>query len=262
MIPTRVAESDAQKAAGMQTVVRALRILGELGRTRTGVTLQQLSEALDIPLASMHRLLAVMTSEGFVVRSPRNRRYFAGPAALTLSEAAHRESRLCHVPPGPLAQVAAVTGETAFITELIGDKAVCVSLAEGRRPMRLFVRLGQEMPLHAAASARTLLLDFPESEVRALLESTSLDRFTDGTPVTADEVLTHLAAIPTRGGYDMCRDELDRGVWAISAPIRNAHGDVRQSITVAAPELRLRRTETWDRAVRAVLDAARELSQD
>lgn len=261
MIPTRVAESDAQKTAGMQTVVRALRILEELGRTQTGVTLQQLSDALDIPLASMHRLLAVMTTEGFVVRSPRNRRYFAGPAALTLSEAAHRESRLCHIPSAPLAKVAAATGETAFITELIGDKAVCVSLAEGRRPMRLFVRLGQEMPLHAAASARTLLLDFPEADVRALLANTSLDRFTDGTPTTADDVLAHLATIPARGGYDMCRDELDRGVWAISAPIRDANADVRQSITVAAPELRLRRTEHWDRAVRAVLDAARALSQ-
>lgn len=259
MIPTRETSAKPGENTGMHTLVRALRVLRTIGQSTTGISLQELCDTLEIPLASAHRVLMVLQSEGFVTRSPVTKRFFVGPDALPVGEAARLGDRLCHIPPDSLIRAAALAGETVFLTELIGEEAVCVAIAECKRPLRLFVRLGQQMPVHAAASARTLLTDYTIDDVRDLLGAGPFESYTDATPRSVEAVMAHLRAINSRG-FDCCKEELDEGVWAISAPIRDQSGRVRQSITIAAPEVRMRRPAAWELIRRTVLQAAVELS--
>ncbi|AUS77294.1 IclR family transcriptional regulator [Actinoalloteichus sp. AHMU CJ021] len=245
----------------MQVVVRALDVLTALSNARGGRTLQDLHEELDIPLGSMHRVLSTLTQQGFVSRSRVNKRYFIGPAARALSaQRSHGGSPLV-VPPAALAQAGEESGETVFLTEMIGELPVCVALVEARHPLRLFVRIGQEMPLHAAAASRSILAHQPEDVVRTLLAGTSMTGFTADTPRTVAEVLDHLAVVRDRG-YDVCDDELDRDVWAVSAPLLAADGSVTSSVTLAAAGSRMSDPLTRARATEIVLRAAREMSFD
>ncbi|TMR20734.1 IclR family transcriptional regulator [Nonomuraea turkmeniaca] len=259
MIPVRQAAGEVGSGR-MQTLVRALRVLRLLSEDPAGMTLQEISDRLDIPLASTYRLLSTMVQEEFVVRTSRTRRYFAGPGALALGEAARREDRLRHTPPPLLAQAAITAGETAFVTELVDDRAICVAIAEGRRPLRLFVRLGQEMPLHAAAAARVLLVDREEDDVLELL-GPSLPRFTSDTLCSHQAVLDHLKEVRALG-YDTCVGELDEGVRAVSSAIRDAEGQVRQSLTVAGPAQRMRHPANWNLVVKVVRETSAALSAD
>jgi IclR family acetate operon transcriptional repressor len=243
----------------MQPVIRALRTLRAVARAERGVSLQGLSDALDIPVGSMHRLLAVLSDEGFVSRSPTTRRYFLGPAARELVGLS-TDGGLVR-PHDALRRAAETTGESVFLAELVGNRAVCVALVDGVHPLRLFVRIGQEMPLHAAASARVLLSDLHDGVVRVLLSRTSMTAYTRETPRTVDDVLEHLQMIRTRG-YDVCDDELDEGVWAVSAPVRTATGRVRASVTMAAPSSRMTDPLTRRAAVRTVVDAADAMAVD
>lgn len=245
----------------MQVVVRALAVLRTLAPTATGLSLGQLAERLDVPQGSMHRLLAVLESEQFITRSPSNRRYFLGPAARQLAEEnAHQHATL--VTPHPeLSRAAERSSETVFLTELVGDRAVCVSLVESKHPLRMFVRIGQDMPLHAAASARTLLADLDPDEVRRLTEAQSFTVFTDETCTDVATLLEHLTVVRARG-YDVCDDELDRGVWAVSAPVRASTGRVVASVTLAAPAYRVAKSERRDQALQTVREAAQAMSRD
>jgi DNA-binding IclR family transcriptional regulator len=54
-------------------------------------------------------------------------------------------------------------------------------------------------------------------------------------------------------------DELEVGLTALAAPIRNAHGDVIASMSVSGPTFRLDE-ERVDAAVPLLLDAAAEVS--
>ncbi|HET9081705.1 MAG TPA: IclR family transcriptional regulator [Trebonia sp.] len=260
MIPVRVAE-DATGQKGMQTLVRALRILHELSRHSSGMGLQDLAINLDIPLASTHRLIGALASEGYIVRSPHTKRCFIGPAAEELGVAARRNQRLMHLPPAALARAATVAGETAFITEMIDGRAVCVSIVTRRGPFRLSARLGAEMPLHAAASARSLLVDHDEEELSATLGVRQLEVFRPRTPRSVQEVAARLEIIRSQG-YDTCEDELDEAVVAVSAPIRDERGRVRWSVTIAAPKVRLRRKAAWGLSVAVLREAATELAHD
>lgn len=245
----------------MQPVVRALGVLRVLAAESGGLTLQELCDVLDVPPGSMHRLLAVLSAEQFVSRSPTNRRYFLGPAARQLAETTTPRHTLLVSPHPALQEAAERSGETVFLTELVGDRAVCVALVEGRHPLRLFVRIGQDMPLHAAASARTLLADRADDEARRMLAARPLTAYTRATPTNVEQVLTHLAEVRTRG-YDVCDDELDRGVWAVSAPVRMSTGRVCASVTLAAPGDRLAGPPAREDARDLVLRSAAAMSAD
>ncbi|MCU1640715.1 MAG: IclR family transcriptional regulator [Nocardia sp.] len=245
----------------MQVVVRALRVLSALSTKGGGVTLQELHEDLDIPVGSLHRVLSILMQENFITRSPANKRYFIGPAARRLGEAASRQTQLLITPHRAVVKAAQVSGETIFLTELIGARAVCVALVEGRHPLRLFVRIGQDMPLHAAASSRALLAYLPTADARKLLQAYPLDAFTPETPTTVDEVIEHLEVVRERG-YDICDDELDRGVWAVSAPVFASTGSAAASVTLAAAGGRIQDPAAREAAVQTVLAAAREMSTE
>jgi DNA-binding IclR family transcriptional regulator len=246
----------------MQVVVRALNVLRVLSGERRGLTMGEIAERLDVPLASMHRVLGVLRDEGFVTRSTSNRRYFLGPGAREIG--AHdvsRESPLV-TPHAAVVEGSRATGETMFLSELVGEAVVCLALAESRHPLRLFVRVGQEMPVHAAASARVLLAGLSSAGARALLERhTPLAHFTDDTPVTVDQVMDHLAVI-TKQGFDICHSELDDNVWAVAAPVRSSVDEVVASVTLAAPIHRMSTSADRDRAKEVVLAAAARMSAD
>ena len=143
----------------MRSLKRAFAVVSAIGESPIGLGLQDLSTQLDVPPASMHRLLAALEDEGLVIRSPASRRYFIGPNAMSFGSASVRSRRLQQIPPGPLARAAVTSGQTLFLTELIDTRAICVAVAQGRRQGKLHAVLGREMPMHVAASARILLLE-------------------------------------------------------------------------------------------------------
>ncbi len=245
----------------MQVVVRALAVLRTLAPRTEGLSLAELAEELSVPTGSMHRLLAVLEGEHFVTRSTTNRRYFLGPAARQLTEENSRRHALLVTPHPALSAAARRTRETVFLTELVGDRAVCVALVESQHPLRMFVSIGQDMPLHAAASARTLLSDLEPIDVRRLLASRPLQAFTDDTLTDPEDVLEHLALVRARG-YDVCDDELDHGVWAIACPVRGSTGRVVASVALAAPAYRVGAPERRRECQDAVIEAAEAMSAD
>ena len=246
----------------MQVVVRALAVLRVLVGEQRGLAMGEISERLEMPLASTHRILGVLERERFVTRSPSNRRYFLGPAARDLARTdLVRESALV-TPHQAVAEASRATGETVFLSELVGSGVVCLALSESRHPLRLFVRVGQEMPLHAAAAARVLLAGRSSAEARALLERrTPLVAFTSDTPSTVEQVMDRLAVIHQRG-YDVCHSELDDNVGAVSAPVCSSTGEVVASVTLAAPMYRMAEDTPRAAATEAVLTAAAAMAAD
>jgi DNA-binding IclR family transcriptional regulator len=217
----------------MQPVVRALRVLSAVADSAGGAGLQELAEALDLPISTVHRLLSVLESEKYVVRTTRDKRFLLGPAVQSLL-ARTSSDRLRRVAEPTMAQLNRATGETVFLAELFGKEVVCIALSEGTRPLRLSVRLGHALPLHAAAAARVILGYLAESEAASLLDDVELTRWTPQTITDRAELLRHLVLVRERG-FDVCDDEMDNHVWAVAAPVRDLSGQVRAALTIVAP---------------------------
>lgn len=225
------------------------------------MSLQQLHEELGIPIGSLHRVMAALVAERYVTRSPSNRRYFIGPAFSELSTMAVTSQGTAVSPPRPMEEVARESGETVFLTELTGSRLLCVALVEGIHPLRLFVRVGQDMPPHAAASARSILAYQTPETVAMVLREQELTAYTTDTPHTAGHVTAHLVQVRIQG-FDVCENELDDDVWAVSAPVFGSTGQTTSSITLAAAGQRMRDPLARTRATESVLRAARALSME
>lgn len=245
----------------MQVVVRALSVLKLLARRSRGLTLGEIGEQLGLPVATAHRIVAVLESERFVTRSTSNRRYFLGPAAHELGlTASPRQSPLVTAHEA-VAEANRASGETIFLSEFSINRVVCLALAESIHPLRLFVRVGQSMPLHAAASARVLLAWRDSEEVRRLIGDGPLPSFTNETPRMAADVQDRLRLIRSRG-FDLCESELDENVWAVSAPVRNSTDSVVASVTLAAPGSRVAAEKDRDKCIDIITSAAGKMSAD
>lgn len=243
----------------MQVVIRSLSVLRLLGGSTRGYTLVEISERLELPVASMHRVLAVLEKERFVMRSPINRRYFLGPDARDLGKSTDAQKSPLVVAHRAVAEASELSGETVFLSELTAGRVVCSALSQSAHPLRLYVRVGQEMPLHAAASARVLLAWRNVDEVRDLLVGTPFLSFTKDTPQSVEQVLERLQLIRSRG-FDTCESELDENVWAISAPVFSASGEVVASVTLAAPGQRMLTTKSREAAIAVIKAAASRMS--
>lgn len=242
----------------MLVVVRALSVLTLLSENPQGLTLQQIHKKLSIPLASTHRILGTLEHEHYVSRSTTTKRYSLGTIARRLTASASYSSYLVQ-PPAPVLDLGRQSGETVFLTQMVDSRVVCVSLVESVHNLRLFVRVGQEMPLHAAASARAILAYREPALVEALLSTYPRKVFTSGTPRDVNDVIDHLASIRDFG-FDVCDSELDDNVWAVAAPVFDEAGRVEYGVTLAAASVRMESLQSRIDAVEMIVAAAHSLS--
>ena len=83
--------------------------------------------------------------------------------------------------------------------------------------------------------------------IRAVVSSAKYRRLEE----LVDDVVTQ--------GYAVARDELDVGLTAVAAPVRNAHGEVCASVSVSGPSFRIDE-ERVDQILPLLLQAAGDVS--
>jgi DNA-binding IclR family transcriptional regulator len=221
----------------MQLAVRTLRILSVVAQDHPGgATMTEIAEQLSLPAPTAHRILKVLAAEGFLQRDESSLRYFPGEHLRRIAGTVRRAS-VAELATPHLRSLSDAFQETVFLAQWSGARVVCVALAESPRPLHVTVQIGTELPLHAAASARVLLAHrSSDAQIKQLLGSKRLPQFMPATPATAAEVVERLRLIRDRG-YDVCDNELEASVWAISAPVR-IEEKVLASLTIAAPHER------------------------
>lgn len=244
----------------MRLVVRTLDVLECLAEQPDGIGVLRLAEVLGEPPSSVHRLLAALADRGYVVKEPGSKRYRLGHAVLRLSRAHQQRNHLNTLATPHLARLSALTLESVFLAELVGDDVVCVASSESPRPLSFYMRVGQRTPYHAASSARAILAYQPVERQVALLGSERMERFTVLTPSTVDAARAALVTTRERG-YAVCDQEMEEGITAISAPVHDADGHVTASVTLVAPQDRLL-GDARDRIALLVIETAGAIAQE
>jgi DNA-binding IclR family transcriptional regulator len=242
----------------MNVVIRTLHALTLIGESPDGISLTEASERLGYPLATTHRLLKVLADEEFIRRDPVTLEYYSGRRLLRLSSVARRET-LAATAEHNLRELSERFNETVMLTQLIDGRAVCVALVESRRPLHLSVKIGQAVPLHAAASARVLYSGFDDAAIRELLREHSFVQLMPGTPASAEEVLTHVENI-RRYGYDVCDNEFDFDIWATAAPVRDSSGAIVAAVTLTASQERSLPQQRRHEIVQSVVSTADDIT--
>jgi DNA-binding IclR family transcriptional regulator len=217
-------------------VDRAVTILEILARDgEAGVT--EVARELEVHKSTVSRLLAALGRRELVAQDAARGKFRLGIGIVRLAGAVGRtldpvqESRpVCRA-------LATEVGETVNLVILSGRDALYLDQVAGPAALSPHNWAGKRIPLHATSDGKVLLAYLPEDKLAGCL-TPPLRRFTDRTITTLDEFPGVLAEVRQRG-FATAVDELETGLTAVAAPVRNAEGDVVASISASGPTFRI-----------------------
>ena len=138
--------------------------------------------------------------------------------------------------------------ETVILEVLAGENMVMVYIAEGPRLVRLAGSIGDRVPFHAAAGAKSFIAFCPP-ELRKTLLGTTLRRYTNNTITDWKKLEMQFEEI-RKNGFAFDDEELDEGTFAIGTPIFNHEKKPIAALVVAGPSQRI----SWAENSPIVLD--------
>jgi DNA-binding IclR family transcriptional regulator len=246
---------EARSADAVQSVDRALSILEELARAgEAGVT--EIAAALDVHKSTAFRLVATLEAHELVEQTGERGKYRLGVGVLRLAGATSARLDVVQEARQICRQLAADTGETVNIAVLSGSSALYLDQVAGSSALQSHNWVGQHIPLHATSNGKVLLSELEDKRLEELLGS--LPGYTDRTITRKASLRSELAKVREQG-YAIAVDELEVGLTAAAAPVRNAHGDVIASMSVSGATFRFDE-ERLKLAVEELVSAAREVS--
>jgi DNA-binding IclR family transcriptional regulator len=245
----------SESTGGVQSVDRALTILGILARLgEAGVT--EIAAELGVHKSTAFRLVATLESHRMVEQNEDRGKYRLGVGVLRLAGATTARLDVVQEARPICRKLAADSGETVNVAVLSDRSALYLDQVAGQSALQSHNWVGQHIPLHATSNGKVLLSGLSSDEIDKRLPR--LPSYTAETVTTKARLRRDLAAVREQG-YAVAVDELEVGLTAIAAPIRNAHGDVIASISVSGPTFRLGELRVKE-LVPLVQDAAEEVS--
>jgi len=245
----------------IQSVDRALSLLEALAEAGGEASLTDLSRRTCLNVSTCHHLLSTLVNWGYVAKVPGRRSYALGARVLYLGHACLRQVDLPKRAQVYLERINEVTGESVHLAILQSDNIVTLVKREARHAVRVDTGMvGRSDAPHATATGKAMIAWLPEDQIRRMVPSRDMKRFTDKTIDDFDALIEELRQV-RRNGYAMDREEFQPGVICVGAAIRDHAGAVVGAISASAPAMRA--TEEHLALMREeVIAAANALSAD
>jgi DNA-binding IclR family transcriptional regulator len=236
---------------------KALDILLLFDESRPMLSGAEVAELLGVGRATAYRYLQSLVSTGFI-EPAGGARFLLGTQVLTLARLASKGLDLVHLARPVMRRLADEVGESASLARRSGNFVVCLAIEESSQPVRTTLSPGDLMPVNAGAPAMVLLAWLAPAVLdRAIADG--VERFTDATLTDPAALRERLEVIRTHG-FAISRGEFQSGVFGVSAPIRNASGQVIAAVSIIGLARRIP-DERMPRIVEQVLAAAAEITE-
>jgi DNA-binding IclR family transcriptional regulator len=220
-------------ANGVQVIARAAQILRALDGEPDGLSLSQLSERLDLPRSTVHRVVSALSAEGLVAAPSPNGRVRLGPELARLALSSRRELRQELRP--HLQRLFETLNETVDCAVLDGDHLRFIDQIAAPHRLRAVSAVGATFPLHCTANGKAILAELSRDEVARILP-TRLKRCTPATITGRAELLAELETVRrTHVAFD--REEHTSGISAAGIAVRDPFGALA-AISVPMPTQR------------------------
>jgi DNA-binding IclR family transcriptional regulator len=198
--------------------------------------LPEIAAGLGVHKSTASRLLATLEAHRLVEPVNDRGRYRLGVGNLRLAGATTARLDVVTESGAVCRQLAADTRETVNITVRSDTSALYLNQVVGSSALQSHSWVGQRIPLHATSNGKVLLSELSEAEFNAAVQE--LPHFTGRTITERRRLRDELAEV-RRLGYALAVDELEVGLTAVAAPLRNAAGDIIASMSISGPSFRL-----------------------
>jgi IclR family transcriptional regulator, KDG regulon repressor len=228
----------SKEDAGTKTLQRAFTILNAFNDNDRILTLTEISKRTELPKSTVHRLLDMLDKQGVVIHESEGRGYCLGYQLIHWGNLAQNCLDIRTIALPILNDLSNSTSETSVLSVRHGYFGVWIEMVESTHPVRLSMRIGKPLSLHAGASSKVLWAFLPDAEIEEILETIELTPVCSSTITDKKLMRQELAAIRSRG-YATSIEETDAEAFGIAAPVYNHAAKLIAGIGIVAPLARL-----------------------
>jgi len=216
---------------------RGLRLLHMFSESPRGLTAKQVAALSRLPVSTVHRFLANLTSAGFLNRDAEGVHHL-GIACFSIGQAAVGQLDIRRLSLSCLRELNQQTRETIHLTVRNGAHAVYVEKLDSPEPVRIHSRIGATVPLYCTAVGKVMLAYMPADEQERIFPQLDLKRLTPNTVGNLQELRTELYRV-RKNGFACDLEEHELHIRCVAAPIWDHTGSVQCSLSITAPTLRM-----------------------
>lgn len=221
---------------GERILGRAVAVLDCFRPEHPELGVREVARQLHMSSSTAGRILANLHALGILNQDPVSHRYMMGSRVLTWSSVYMSQLDVVTAARAALAELHRITSETVSVYLLEGTERICVERIESPERVRVVVRRGERMPLHAGSAGKAILA-YADHELVEQVLSQPLERMTKNTIIKRKQLLQELATIRACG-YAVSHSERFEDALGLAAPIFNGRGVVVAALNVAGPTTR------------------------
>ena len=237
---------------------RGLELLGQFTRQTPTLTGAELARHLNLPRASVFRILHTLERCGFVERVGDSASYKLSVGVLRLGFEYLSSMELTEHGRPVVEQLRDATGYSAHLVVRDGRDVVFVVKAPGRSALFHSIQVGARLPAHATVLGRLLLSDLTLQELAQLYPEKTLPKYTDKTPASIKQLKTLIDA-DRQAGYGLSQGGFETGISTIAAPVFNDEQRVVAAVSITVPAQQVA-SEQAGHLIALVRDAATQLT--
>lgn len=238
----------------IEVVGRALDVLEVFAHEQHAqLSLKDIAQRLNQSMNTTFRLLYTLVEHGYVTK--KNKKYDLGPKLLDLTTAKLRQTDLIQIAGPYMDALRERFRETVNLGVLMEAQVRYIAVRESLEKFRLAEVVGGSDPLHCTALGKVCLAYLPFSDVRQLVRSHGMRRFTDRTITSLSALEAELKKVRSRG-FAVDAQESMLGGFCIAAAILDSQGAPVAAISISGPHVRFNESH-----VGAVVPALREAAE-
>lgn len=223
----------------VQSVDRALSILEMLAEHPEGIGIIELSEKLQLPKSTTHRLLKSLIARDFVYQHKENERYYASMKIAQLSTNIIDNIDIRQIARPYIEQLARDVNEVVHVCIRDGDSVVYIDKVESNRTLRMFSQIGKRAMLHCTGVGKVLLSGLSNEKIQDIILHTDLTKFTEATITSNEELFAEMENI-RENKFSLDREEHEDGIYCIAAPIKDYTGKIVAAFSISGPVERIK----------------------
>ncbi|WP_201000695.1 IclR family transcriptional regulator [Paenibacillus glycanilyticus] len=223
----------------MSVISKAIHILDYLvpQGSEKEVSVTEISRELDMPVQSVHRILASLSEHGFVSQNSKTKKYKLGLSIMKYGFLMWDSLRFRSIARPFMEELSKKTKETVYLATRENTEGVYIDNIDSPQLLKISEPIGLRLPLVIGASNRVILAYMTSSARESILNQIDWDGLPSLRLLTREYIANDLEQIRKRG-YAITSGEATEGTTGIGAPIFSYENTVIGSLNCAGPTLR------------------------
>ncbi len=232
-----MAKATDTKSTG--TVLRVVRVLRCIADAKRPLSIKELSEALDLPASTVHRLLNLLASEGLIEKDDESRNYQSGAELIRLSSLLIANRSLNDIARPFMQEVVDRCNEACMLVAYLPATLQVSVLAaiNSSHPLRYDMQLYNAHSLLWGATGRSVLAFLSEEEQAAAYKA-GAEAPGSGRKLPSFKTLQQELEEIRERGYALSYGEKITGALGMGSPIYKMDNRVIGSLCITLPQVR------------------------